>query len=289
MTCGICWDEKDKEKIFLAPCGHFYCNECLKQHYKTKIMDGDVLRLPCPYVDDRNLPCDREIEENEILSFCDEDMKAKFLKFKENRLIQLNERARFCPKPGCPGYALGSKWKPKLICTECSYIYCWKCSNEYHGYFSKCVSSNDGLFMMFTLGKDIQSCPKCKVKIWKNDGCNHMTCKFCSYEFCWICRGKYNENHFALWNVLGCPGGLYFHWIRCPGFCPSYVNRFLVLICILGVIIPIMLCTMSVMLALFLAVVSCWLACWIITCIPGTYVDGDYATPYGCLQILLDE
>lgn len=39
-----------------------------------------------------------------------------------------------------------------------------------------------------------QDCPKCKWPIEKNNGCNHMTCLKCSYEFCWICLGDYKTH-----------------------------------------------------------------------------------------------
>jgi len=289
ITCGICWDEMPKENFLLVSCGHFFCNECLKHHYRAKITAGDVLRLPCPYLDENNFPCDREIEEDEILSFCDEAMKNKYLRFKESRLIQLNEKARFCPKPGCNGWGIGSKnWRRKVTCTECGYIYCWKCTNDWHGYFSRCVPKHDGLFMLFTMGKDIQSCPKCRGRIWKNDGCNHMTCQYCKYEFCWLCRGKYTDNHYEPWNLLGCPGAMYFKIMRCPGWCPSYVNRFLIICFCLGVLLPLALSFLSLMAAGFLSAIACWLGCWIATCIPGTIYRSQYATPCGCRDIWLD-
>jgi len=38
--------------------------------------------------------------------------------------------------------------------------------------------------------------------IEKTAGCNHMTCKVCRHEFCWLCGGNYSSSHFS--GVLGC-------------------------------------------------------------------------------------
>ncbi|KAJ4490967.1 RING-5 domain-containing protein [Lentinula aciculospora] len=43
-----------------------------------------------------------------------------------------------------------------------------------------------------------KECSKCQSTIEKNGGCNHMTCKKCKYEFCWVCMGPWTE-HGTAW------------------------------------------------------------------------------------------
>ena len=37
-------------------------------------------------------------------------------------------------------------------------------------------------------------CPGCRKPIEKNQGCNHMTCRGCKHEFCWLCLGNWSEH-----------------------------------------------------------------------------------------------
>lgn len=37
-----------------------------------------------------------------------------------------------------------------------------------------------------------KKCPNCQTDIEKNAGCNHMSCKMCSHEFCWLCLKNWN-------------------------------------------------------------------------------------------------
>jgi IBR domain, a half RING-finger domain len=44
--------------------------------------------------------------------------------------------------------------------------------------------------------KHTKPCPQCRTAIEKNLGCNHMTCKKCSYQWCWLCNATYTPGHY---------------------------------------------------------------------------------------------
>ena len=54
----------------------------------------------------------------------------------------------------------------------------------------------DGLSDENELWKKLNTkpCPRCKTSIEKNQGCMHMTCSQCRYEFCWLCMGDYQKH-----------------------------------------------------------------------------------------------
>eukprot|EP01084_Bolivina_argentea_P110211 196850_1 len=266
--CLICFDQKPVSYYANTDCGHNnYCTECLTEYYTVKTKDGDVLKVKCI---DPN--CDREIKEDEILSYLtDEETKSKFRKFKQQKLLMLNENARFCPAADCEGYMIGSRLKPKLKCPECQTTICFNCSKLWHGYFTKCSSAknaqediNDAKYYQWELNKDIKKCPKCKMRIEKNAGCNHMTCVHCRYEFCWLCKGKYSRSHFKEWNIFGCPGGQYndriFSITKCPSCFPMWFRR--LLICILLVILS----PLIIVGAIVIGVLYCFAFCVMCTC-----------------------
>eukprot|EP01083_Nonionella_stella_P142658 441846_1 len=248
--CLICFQHQPLNQFMTNECGHNqYCKRCLTEHYKIKTQNGDVLKVKC--IDPR---CEREVKENEILNFLtDSELREKFIRFKRQKLLMLDENARFCLTADCDGYMIGSRLKPKLTCEECKTTICFNCSKLWHGYFTKCSSAqtaedaNEAKFIEWESEKKegVKKCPKCKIRIEKNEGCNHMTCQSCKYEFCWICRGKYDGNHFNQWNIFGCPGAQYSRGQvcsiqRCPDCFPMWFRRLLIIIAFL-LVLPIIL------------------------------------------------
>jgi len=42
----------------------------------------------------------------------------------------------------------------------------------------------------------IKKCPKCSVITEKITGCNHISCTKCNYQWCWLCNGEYDPEHY---------------------------------------------------------------------------------------------
>ena len=49
----------------------------------------------------------------------------------------------------------------------------------------------------------------CRTKIEKTSGCNHMQCRLCSYQFCWVCKHPASFEHFLPISIYGCGVDLY--------------------------------------------------------------------------------
>ena len=48
----------------------------------------------------------------------------------------------------------------------------------------------------FSKNNFIKKCPHCGIITEKAEGCNHITCSKCNYQWCWLCNGKYTTEHF---------------------------------------------------------------------------------------------
>ena len=87
------------------------------------------------------------------------------------------------------------KSKNKYVKCENGHKFCFECLRPWHGDDS-CEKSLEKEFLNWKKNKNLKRCPKCKIYIEKNEGCNHMTCSNCKFEWCWLYEGKYEYGHY---------------------------------------------------------------------------------------------
>ena len=200
ITCILC-DEvlnvKDLRENKLL-CNHYFCSECYQQYLYEKINSNNILQIPCMQNKCPTILTDDFIK---LKINSDENLSKKYERFKKKEEILENPNLKFCPFPGCDGYA-ELKDNEKYVTCNNGHKFCFKCLKNWHGN-KKCDDQINKDFKKWKKNKIIKQCPKCKMWTEKNRGCNHMTCAECKYQWCWLCRGKYDENHFE---IGGCTG-----------------------------------------------------------------------------------
>ena len=157
---------------------------------KQQIERADVDKIKC-----FNFDCDEAVSKKKIESIMKVhnvggDLLEKYERFKEKKANDSDPLIRWCTKPGCDTTIRAENTDAtKLTCPTCSTEVCYQCKEPWHGEDVTCDEAIEQQMEGWAeeTRVNIQACPLCKSKIEKNKGCNHMTCAFCEYEFCWGC------------------------------------------------------------------------------------------------------
>ena len=190
--CSICFETYAPYDMYeLKNCHHSYCYNCWFIHLKTKIENSEIGKLKCI-----DLKCKEIIPEEFILDIIKKDKKLveKYKKFLNRLKILEDPNKVFCPIPNCDSYAIKDK-KIKYVKCEKGHNFCCICMKKPHGN-NTCENELEKDFQIWKKGKIIKQCPQCGIWTEKNEGCNHMTCAECKYQWCWLCGEKYNPNHY---------------------------------------------------------------------------------------------
>ena len=191
--CELCFEaiyKKDKNNNSIS-CGHLYCNHCWFNYFKSLISESKVDDIKC-----MNYSCYEKISEEFILKHIsdDEHLVEKYKKFKKRAEIFKDKNKKLCPNPDCDSFLEKSDLTNYVEC-ENGHKYCFECLKSPHGN-DPCNYIIDEKFMEWKEGKRVKRCPRCQMYTEKNEGCNHMTCTTCKYQWCWLCEGPYNYGHY---------------------------------------------------------------------------------------------
>ena len=191
--CIICYEDiqEDQKKFNLIPCGHICCTQCWLHYFKSKISEARVEQIKCV-----EYKCNHIISEEFILKHIKNDkiLLKQYERFKLRAEILKDPNKRQCPSPDCDKYL--QKSKDKYVKCENGHKFCFECLRPWHGKDS-CEKSLEKDFMNWKKNKNLKQCPRCKIYTEKNEGCNHMTCTNCKFQWCWLCEGKYEYGHYS--------------------------------------------------------------------------------------------
>ena len=225
VICELCMEnitKEEEEKNFLL-CKHMFCSDCYLNYLKEKINNNQVSKITC-----LEHTCSVELDEEFIISHLngDENLIKKYKKFKIRNQVLTDPNVKFCPIKDCESYAKKEGDNKYVTCLE-GHKFCFICSKPWHGR-KKCQDEIDKDFKKWKKNKVIKRCPRCKMWVEKNYGCNHMTCAECHYQWCWLCGGKYSEGHFQ---YVGRCAGLQFAESNCFNCCIClYLYKLLILL-----------------------------------------------------------
>ena len=200
--CGVCGDTieyQDEYKVKIS-CNHTFCLDCWENYLKEKINNANVGKISC-----MQHGCSIVLTKDFIRKILNNDdvLMKKYDKFEERQKILMSDKnIKFCPTPDCDGYAERKNKDTKYVKCNFGHDFCFECLNAPHG-DKKCEDLIDKGFEDWKAHKIVKRCPKCKMWTEKNEGCNHMTCVECKFQWCWLCQKAYAYGHY---NYGSCKG-----------------------------------------------------------------------------------
>ncbi|XP_059164030.1 ankyrin repeat and IBR domain-containing protein 1-like [Physella acuta] len=234
--CNICADTFliADEPVHMC-CTHKFCKVCWERYLNVKIQEGDAHHITCPAYD-----CTMLVPVDIIERIVSRDMALRYLQFDIKAFVDSNPDMKWCPSPGCgravklPDLELGILQgnKRNKIPSDTSrgvdcgvgHYFCWECLEESH---EPCSCENwskwyqkiseirpdmlDGTEQETELAANClwlvtnsKPCPNCKSPIQKNEGCNHMKCSKCKYDFCWVCLEQWKRHNSSTGGYFKC-------------------------------------------------------------------------------------
>ncbi|KAK5627084.1 hypothetical protein RRF57_002799 [Xylaria bambusicola] len=212
----------------MLDCGHVFCAKCLEDFYNNAITEGNVAAVTClapNCVRDREKHAAKElstrprkvktsISPSELLQIpLAEDIVKRYVMLKHKIKLESDKNTIYCPRSWCQGAARSKRHKKPeglelidsddeneedtgllAICEDCSFAFCSRCAQGWHGEFSYCipkerkeaVAAEEKATLEYLLLHST-ACPTCAAPCQKSHGCNHMQCFRCRTHFCYLC------------------------------------------------------------------------------------------------------
>lgn len=208
FVCDICCEDTPGLRSFALKCGHRFCVDCYRQYLAQKIRgEGEAARIQCP-----GDGCNRVVDAKSLDILVRTDLTDRYHQLLMRTYVDDKENLKWCPSPNCV-YAIEcgvrkrdlTRVVPTVFC-DCKHSFCFGCTLPDHQpcpcslvklWLKKCEDDSETANW---ISANTKECPKCHSTIEKNGGCNHMTCRKCRNEFCWMCMGMWSEHGTSWYN-----------------------------------------------------------------------------------------
>jgi E3 ubiquitin-protein ligase RNF14 len=166
-----------------------------------------------------------QLSPSELLQIpLEHEMVTRYVKLKHKAELESDKNTVYCPRKWCQGAARSKKHKKPegfefiesedeedaddnaskksylagndllSVCEDCSYAFCSRCYQGWHGEFTFCVPkqpngelTEEDKASLEYLKLHTTPCPTCASPAQKTHGCNHMICFKCNTHFCYLC------------------------------------------------------------------------------------------------------
>lgn len=200
QECGICMERQQGHQFVRLHCNHAqHCRTCLQQLINNAIREQNTEQLCCPE------PTCREPFTQRDLTNITNNNQAQLTRLQEIRrqeILNRDPNFRNCPTANCKHTYLFAAPTQQMECPQCHAHYCADCLLN-HDASTTCAQAKEAATEDWQRTHNVKQCPNCRFGVEKDGGCNHMTCRKCKYEFCWLCLIKWPG--FAAYGH-DCPG-----------------------------------------------------------------------------------
>ncbi|ETV75411.1 hypothetical protein H257_10258 [Aphanomyces astaci] len=196
--CAICLDDLDgamaggnnqtSETYTCGFCSTTVCDDCMLQYMHMTIVNegrrrrwtGAKFTCPGPH-------CTATLSPDNVLQHTTADDYQLFVDLVQPPATKNHQSRIECPRCHSQDSVVSRR---KVFCSDCNLTFCKTCGDVYHHF----GCHKDKSFQAWTQHHDVRSCPQCHAAIEKTGGCTHMTCIYCEFDFCWLCRVEWQHH-----------------------------------------------------------------------------------------------
>ena len=165
-----------------------------------------------------------QLSPSELLQIpIEHELVTRYVNLKHKAGLESDKNTVYCPRKWCQGAARSRKHKKPegfevaesddesdteesgkgktfragndllSVCEDCSFAFCSRCYQGWHGEFTLCAPKPNGELTeedkasLEYLKLHTTPCPTCAAPAQKTHGCNHMICFKCNSHFCYLC------------------------------------------------------------------------------------------------------